>query len=579
MLDIMFHQGLLLLCVSVAVIGQDLTEKSAAYWEQVSEAELLETLQYQKLNIKKAKNVIIFIGDGMGVTTVTAGRILKGQNSGASGEETKLAMDKLPYTGVSRTYSVNRQVSDSASTATAFLTGVKTNDYVLGLNGNSVKGICAGSINESNLLTSVLLEAKMAGMSAGIVTTTTINHATPAAAYANSPDRLWYSDAEMTAEAKENGCKDIAQQFIDKSDQFTVVLGGGRQYFKPNTTFDVEYTDRANLRLDGQDLIEVWKAKQSDRNSAYVWNKEQFDQVDVAKTDSLLGLFEPSHMNYEAHRAQDGAGEPSLKDMTTKAIRMLKKNDQGFILLVEGGKIDHGHHAGKAYLALHDLVALDDAIEAAVEMTSDDETMIIVTADHSHVFTIGGYSHRGNPIFGAAPNVNNPKLVDDGKPFTTLLYGNGPGHSTLNGAGSCERENITLITTDDPGYKQQSAVPLPSETHGGEDVVIMARGPMAHLFEGVHEQSYIAHVIRYATCIGKKSKNCAAQLEQSTDLIFVSFLGFRLSSGQAQLALYITFGLLMAACIIAIAANLQLCRMARQSARKHEDPKVLNEKV
>uniref|UniRef100_H2ZAI9 Alkaline phosphatase n=1 Tax=Ciona savignyi TaxID=51511 RepID=H2ZAI9_CIOSA len=549
-----------MMCVCSLGTAQVLNERSAHFWELRNQAELDEAITKQSLNMRKAKNVIILVGDGMGITTITSGRILKGQVSGTSGEETKLAMDKFPFSGISKTYSVNKQVSDSASTATAFLTGVKTNDFILGLTGSAQRGICKGSIDENNIVTSVLIEAKNAGKSAGFVTTTRINHATPGATYAHTPERMWYGDADLTEEAKENGCKDVAQQFIDNSHLFTVALGGGRQYFRPNTTYDEEYPNNTNARLDGQDLIKQWKKiqLQQGNRAAYVWNATEFAAINPDNTDSLLGLFQPKDMHYEAHRSGDVAGEPSLSEMTAKAISLLKKNEEGYILLVEGGRIDHGHHEGNAYLALHDLVAFDDAIDTAVQMTSDDETMLIVTADHSHVFTIGGYSDRGNPIFGLAPNAIKPTLGDDNKTFTTLLYGNGPGYAFE----SCERENVTGVPTDVSTYLQQSAVPLSYETHGGEDVIIMSRGPMAHLFEGVHEQTYIAHVIRYATCIGKLSKDCNERFNPPKENgVILYFLGISMTSSKAVLALYVTLALLIITSIVAIAANIHIYRM------------------
>ncbi|KAJ7993451.1 hypothetical protein DPEC_G00272570 [Dallia pectoralis] len=134
----------------------------------------------------------------------------------------------------------------------------------------------------------------------------------------------------------------------------------------------------------------------------------------------------------------------------------------------------------------------DNAIERAAELTNELDTLSVVTADHSHVFSFGGHAARGNPVTGLSRN-----LADDKKPFTTLLYGNGPGFKLANGS----RPSLTEAETAAIGYMQQSAVPLDSETHGSEDVAIFAKGPMAHLFHGVQEQSYIAHVMAYAGCI------------------------------------------------------------------------------
>ncbi|XP_015686118.1 alkaline phosphatase, tissue-nonspecific isozyme-like, partial [Protobothrops mucrosquamatus] len=148
-----------------------------------------------------------------------------------------------------------------------------------------------------------------------------------------------------------------------------------------------------------------------------------------------LGLFEPIDMMYELSR--NNQTDPSLTEMVRVAIRMLQKNPHGFFLLVEGGRIDHGHHEGKAKQALHETVEMDRAIGEAGILTSSEDTLTVVTADHSHVFTFGGYTTRGNSIFGLAPMQSDM----DKKPFTSILYGNGPGYKMVAG----ERENVSAV--------------------------------------------------------------------------------------------------------------------------------------
>ncbi|XP_076806754.1 alkaline phosphatase-like [Clavelina lepadiformis] len=526
-------------------------EETPEYWHNVAKEELQVALGLQKHNMNVAKNVILFLGDGMSVATITAGRILKGQLQGNSGEETKLAIDQFHHAGLSRTYAVNKQVADSGSTATAYLCGVKSTYYTLGLSAKSRRQNC--SSEKGNGVDSILVDSFKAGKSTGVVTTTRINHATPGAAYAHTAYRSWYSDSDLTQEAKENGCKDIAQQFYDSSDMITVTLGGGRQYFRPKTTKDVEYgTD--NDRDDGQELIDKWEMNQKNKglNAHYVWNKNDFDSVDPVTTDKLLGLFEPSDMQYEVDRVADGSKEPSIMEMTEKAIQILQKNSKGYFLLVEGGRIDHAHHGTNAYRALHETVAFDKAIERAVEMTSDSDTLIIVTADHSHTFTIGGYSDRGNDIFGLATSNGNSYKALDAKPYTTLNYANGQGYQ---GPSSTEiephsRQNLTGIDTDAVEYHQQTAVPLSSETHGGDDVAILARGPMSHLFHGVHQQNYIAYVMRYAACVGSDLGHCEGTSqpevpEPEPPSTSNAFLGMNLDTTATAVALYVQFALLI----------------------------------
>jgi alkaline phosphatase len=126
--------------------------------------------------------------------------------------------------------------------------------------------------------------------------------------------------------------------------------------------------------------------------------KNKIFRINVLFLNIFLGLFNVDHLDYDHGR--NNSKEPSLMEMTQKAIQILKKNKNGFFLMVESGRMDHAHHNSNAFNALHDYVAFEKAIETALNMTSKQDTMITVTADHSHVFTVGGYARRGNPIFG-----------------------------------------------------------------------------------------------------------------------------------------------------------------------------------
>ncbi|MBI3247471.1 MAG: alkaline phosphatase [Deltaproteobacteria bacterium] len=463
-----------------------------------------------------AKNVILFIGDGMGVSTVTAARILEGQLRGENGEENLLSFEKFPYVALSKVYSVNQQTPDSAPTMTAMVTGVKTNDGILAVNQYAVRG--DHTTAAGNELTTILELAEDAGKSTGVVSTARITHATPAACYAHTVERDWESDANLSAAAKAANFPDIARQLVEFShgDGLEVALGGGRSNFLPDTTDDPEDAGRKGSRLDGRNLVNEWLGK---ANSAYAWNTTQFNLVDPATTDHFLGLFERSHMEYEADRALDTGGEPSLSDMTGKAIDILAKNKKkGFFLMVESGRIDHAHHASNASRALSDTIEFAKAIKTAVDKTDPKKTLIVVSADHSHVFTIAGYPKRGNPILGKVvePDKIAPDYAKDlfNLPYTTLSYANGPGYtgtSNAQAAGpktfphnptsyttSAVRPDLTAVDTAALNYLQESTVPLGAETHAGEDVAIYATGPNSHLFHGVMEQNVIYHVMNDA---------------------------------------------------------------------------------
>ncbi|XP_078114262.1 intestinal-type alkaline phosphatase [Sander vitreus] len=458
-------------------------ELYASYWNNKARQALHTALNVQP-NIHKAKNIILFLGDGMGVPTVTAARILKGQLAGHSGEETSLVMDTFPHLALSKTYNVDQQMPDSAGTATAYTCGVKANYGTLGVTAATPRYDCHASYG--NEVTSVLHRAKKAGKSVGIVTTTRVQHASPGANYAHSADRGWYSDSDLPSEAIKNGCHDIAYQLVQNT-EINVILGGGRQYMFPRTVIDPEYPTYKGDRKDGQNLVDEWMKNKM--NVKYVWNRTEFDAVNPANTDFLMGLFEPKDCRYELDR--DSSMDPSLTEMMEKAIKILSKNPKGFYLFVEDtGRIDHGHHAGNAKRALYEAVEFDRSIGRAAELTSELDTLSVVTADHSHVFAFGGNSARGNSVLGVSSS-----LAGDNKHFTTAVYGNGPGYR--NGT----RPDMNETTSSDKDYLQQAPVPLDSETHGIEDVAIFAKGPMSHLFHGVQEQNYIAHVLAYAACL------------------------------------------------------------------------------
>lgn len=447
---------------------------------------------------RPAKNVILFIGDGMGVSTITAARIYAGQRKGLDGESYQLALEKLPWSAFSKTYTHDSQVADSAPTAVAMTTGVKSYNGTLGVTQHADIKDCASA--RTNGTTSLWEMAEAAGMATGVISTARITHATPAATYAETTERDWEADADVSAAGKAAGCLDIATQFLNwqsaNGDGFEVALGGGRAGFLPNTLADPEYPAQKGRRLDGRNLAEEWRAA-SPRHTL-VTDKAGFDAFDWNGDGQIFGLFEPSHMQYDLDRAKDGKGEPTIAEMTKAAITRLSHNDNGYVLMVEGGRVDHGLHAGDAQRALGDAAALDDAIAAAVAMTSSDDTLIIVTADHSHTLMIQGYPERGNPILGLVKEGGKLSLAGDGKPYTTLGFGNGPGSvckPQADGKWLCDRADLTSVDTAALGFRQQSLIPLASETHGGEDVAIYAGGPGANLFSGAVEENEIFHVM------------------------------------------------------------------------------------
>ncbi len=462
----------------------------------------------------RARNVIVFLGDGMSLTTVAAARIFEGQRKGGSGEENRLSWENFPNTAFSRTYNTDAQTPDSAGTMSAIATGVKTHKGGISVYAGRTAD-CADS--RSKHAQTWLELADAAGMGTGVVTTARVTHATPAATYAHTPNRRWENDAKLSAEAKADGCRDIASQLIDATAGGrgpSIVLGGGRKEFLTTAQTDPQLRDKHGLRTDGRDLIDEWK--QAHANGTYVTTATELTAASDAP--QVLGLFDYDHMLYNHDRLASGSSEPSLTEMTRAAIRHLSRNGNGYVLLVESARIDMALHEGNAYRALDETVEFSNAVRAALEATSREDTLILVTADHSHTLTMAGYPARGNPILGLvrAPGKSTPTLDLAGLPFTTLSFANGPGnvgatdaqpagpkhyphYPKRQTAPPAGRPNLTSIDTTAPDYLQEALVPISSETHSGEDVGVWASGPGSAAVRGSLEQNAIYHILVQAT--------------------------------------------------------------------------------
>ena len=496
------------------------SQKDSSWYSAAQTKLTTKTAQAQATQATKAKNVILFVGDGMGISTLTAARILQGQRNNQSGEEGYLSFEEFPYSAQVKTYNVDAQTPDSAGTMTAIISGVKTDVGVIGVDEDIERGVCS-TVAGNELITATEL-AEIKGLSTGIISTARITHATPAATYAKSADRNWEDVSDMPEDAVTGGCEDIASQLVNFEknlearfvgtdvDGLDFVMGGGRRHFLPKDE-TANSTDAVSAiegdRTDERNLVTEWQTQYPD--ATYVMDQTGFDAIADDAT-KVFGLFNESHMQYEADRANDVAGEPSLTDMTTKAIEVLGKNDNGFFLTVESGRIDHAHHAGNAYNALNDTIEFAKAVQAAVDNTNPEETLILVTADHSHVFTIAGYPKRGNPILGqvVAVGATTPSLAADDMPYTTVGYANGLGFRNLGdetdadasytSAAVAGRVELNGVDTTTPGFHQEATVPMGSETHAGEDISLHAKGPGAQLAQGVIEQNVVFHLINQA---------------------------------------------------------------------------------
>jgi alkaline phosphatase len=531
-------------------------------------ARLLETP-----NTNRAKNVILFIADGNGASSNYATRLFAGQHARPPfaadrpgrrnqsellsplpaagqrnhGDEHILPHELFPHFAMSKTYNTNAQTPDSAGTASALNTGVKCKSAVLGVGEGLRRGHCEdvpANMAETFAETVKAYQQKKIG----VISTARLTHATPGGVYAHIEDRnvessrpsaadepaaagteAWelFHTRTDTTEASCADSKDIATQLIDAmlGGRVDIALGGGRSQFLPSTVIDEE--GAAGVRVDGVDLIERFRRGGGD----YVWNRAGLDAL-ALETDAssssgggggggwgtrpVIGLFEPSHMMYDYDRNSAGAAEddePALWELTKAAIDYLERasGDAGYFLMVEGGRVDHSLHDGNLFRSMTDGLAYQAAVQYAADRTSDQDTLIVSTADHSHVLEMNGYCGRGSPINGLCYDVDptgtvhlpEPVLADDGLPFTTASYLNGGG--SVLGEGSPNRldslgrrREITSEMSTSPNYHQESLLPLGAETHSPLDVPTYARGPWSHLFTGTIEQTVIYHIMRYA---------------------------------------------------------------------------------
>ncbi|MCS3459266.1 alkaline phosphatase [Aeromonas sp. BIGb0445] len=430
----------------------------------------------------RAKNVIFFLGDGMGINTLTAARIY------GVGEAGDLTIDTLPETAFIKTFSHDAQVTDSAPSMAAYMTGVKSNNGVISMDGDATQqDDCALSAGKS--VTTLLELAKADGRGTGVVTTTRITHATPADTYAHICNRDLEADIAVQMVPGGAGYNPALKDGID------VVLGGGSSFFLPQA-------DKGK-RTDGRNLIEEMKTQ------GYQFASNLGELQGAAAGKPLLGLFGASHMKYELDRPQD---EPSLSDMTLAAIKQLKDKSKGYFLMVEGGRIDHALHDTNAKRALQDTLAFDQAIQAAIDEVkkTDPElknTLIVVTADHDHTLVLNGYAKRtgkttaSNPgVLGLAKDyVSGDNLLDsDGMPYTIIGFGNGYNRVDGSRASVAPLDDATVSADD---YHQEVVVKvgeLGSETHGGTDVFLGAIGQGADSFHGSLDNTAVFGKIKAA---------------------------------------------------------------------------------
>lgn len=311
------------------------------------------------------KNVILIIGDGTGLAQITSGQYA------VVGTQGRLHMQTMPVAGFVNTTSSDNLITDSASGATAYSCGLKTYNSAIGVNPEKVP---------CNTLTEL---AAAKGMSTGLVATSTIVHATPASFAAHVEKRSLYND--------------IAEDF--SRSQVDVFLGGGRKFFLPNT-------EEGSARTDDANLIGLFKQKGYD----YV---ENADELGKSTGDKILGLFALDAIDYSPE-------QPSLAEMTAKALDVLNRNEQGFFLMVEGSQIDWGGHANDVEYVIREVQRFDEAIKVILDFAiADGQTLVVQTADHE----TGGMTLQKQYNGGKELEINWTTGGHTGTPIPLMAYG------------------------------------------------------------------------------------------------------------------------------------------------------------
>ena len=391
------------------------------------------------------KNVIFLIGDGMGLAHVTLTSYFVGK---------PLEMMKMSYSGLAYTYSANSFVTDSAAAGTALATGYKT------FNGM----ICMTP--DGKPVMTLFEAAKKVGKATGVVTTTRVTHATPAAFYAHVKDR----DEE----------KEIARQLVVGT-TIDVAFGGGMKHFS-------------------EELLEKAKAN----GFTVVTTREELLNLDPSAVKRVLGIFARSHLSYYV----DGEDRPSLAEMTGKAIEILSKNEEGFFLMVEGGRIDHAAHGNDVVAMIYDTIEFDEAVKVALEFAKKDgDTLVVVTADHE---TGGlGLSNGEYAIdvekLRSYSKISIEKLMkeitpDNFKEVIKKYYGIDLSDEEVEALKKAfEEGEYAPSNTIGEIISAHALIGWTTHTHTGIMVPVFAEGPGAEKFTGIMENVEIPKMIAELT--------------------------------------------------------------------------------
>ena len=353
----------------------------------------------------EVKNVILCIGDGMGVGQVAITRL---RTVGADG---RLYIERMPVAGIMRTHSADSLVTDSAAAATAMACGVKTKKGTVGMDA------------EGRRRENILEAAKAKGMRTGIVVTSSITNATPACFASHVSSRKMEEQ--------------IAEQLLDN--RVNVMFGGGWKFFLPFIT-------GGGVRTDGRDLI-----KEAKEGGYYYLDTA--DKLESAEGEYVLGLFAAGSLTTREP-------EPSLGELTEKAIKFLSKEEgegeqgSGFFLMVEGSKIDRACHENNEEECVRQVLLFDEAVKAGIDFAmSKGRTLVVVTADHET---------GGLVITGEEGGSSKPEVKWSSKGHTAMpvaVYAFGPGAEEFSGVydnTEIAKKTARLLGIDDFAIVKQA---------------------------------------------------------------------------------------------------------------------------
>jgi len=457
---------------------------------------------------RRAKNVILFIGDGMSVAHRTAARIMsKGIVEGRYGGE--LAIDDMPHMALVSTSGTDSVVTDSANAMTAYTTGHKSCVNALGV-------YCArnkASLDHPKVETIAELVKRKNGMAVGVVTNTEIEDATPAGMVAHTRRRADFND--------------IVKMFLDAAPE--VMMGGGSPNFLPKST-------NGSKRTDGEDYIAKFTAAGYRFVSTATDMKSAAAEPGAAK---LLGLFNTENIDGALDRLVLKKGsvgrfpdQPELADQVRVAIELLTKSPNGFVLMVESGRIDKYTHTMDPERAIFDTIMLDEAVKVAKAFAEKaNDTLVIVVPDHAHSVAIVGtqdddlpgqtpreklgiYEKSAFPRYPRAEGSAYPSSVDVPRRIA-FAFGSYPDHCE-NGKPYLDDPNVPAVAgeakgtfianekyCDRPGAVRITGnlpASAPQAVHAADDVVLTAMGPGAELFRGRIDNTRVFRVM--ATALG-----------------------------------------------------------------------------